>query len=160
VHLGEGFPGRQDTRLGTVSMECQGLVVGQIPAVRGVYLRPRWFKYRERGSCECTPPGRRAAPVLGIKRCRDCGNRNHRSLTPVAQGVLGSCRCALPPVRIREIPARGPQRRTAIPSGVGHISPYLGKDCRVQRDRRAPQPPGPSWGYSDRLEGTLRGSPA
>jgi hypothetical protein len=35
--------------------------------------------------------GKRAAPAMGIERCRDCSRRNHRSLTPVAQGVLGNC---------------------------------------------------------------------
>jgi hypothetical protein len=51
----------------------------------------RWLKYRERGSYGCIPPGRRAAPVMGIKRCRDRSNRDHRSPSKAAQYVLGNC---------------------------------------------------------------------
>jgi hypothetical protein len=72
--------------------------------VRGMKREARWFKIREKRLQNLL--GRRASTAMGIKRCRDRSNRNHRSLgqcLKVCSEIAGMRRSGS-----REILALGP----------------------------------------------------
>jgi hypothetical protein len=71
------------------------------------------------------PQGRVAAPVMGIKRRRDCSRRNDGSLTPMAQGVLGDCRSVSQSGRPESEEAHPVwlERRSSVDSGLGVAAP-------------------------------------